>query len=192
MNQREPAFDLLARLFRYPRQDYRETVELCRQALLPDSSEAARLLARFAEEIAPLSLETLEEVFTQTFDLNPVCCLELGWHLFGENYDRGELLVKVRHELRRHGVAESTELPDHLTHVLPLLGRMPPAEADSFARALVWPALKKMQAGLEGKNNPFQRILQAVPALLDATVFPSTERIEIQAAICDPEEVAHE
>src|SRR6266568_3182701 len=56
-----------------------------------------------------------QELYVQTFEFNPACTLELGWHLFGENYERGEFLVRMREQLRRHGIAESNELPDHLT-----------------------------------------------------------------------------
>ena len=74
-----------------------------------------------------------QELYVQTFEFNPACTLELGWHLFGENYERGEFLVRMRDLLRRHGIAESTELPDHLTHVLALVGRLDHEEAAELA-----------------------------------------------------------
>ena len=85
---------------------------------LPDT--AAAELAMLAEKIGPMPLHERQELFIQTFDLSPVCSLEMGWHLFGENYDRGLLLVKMRQLLRLHEIAESTELPDHLTNGLRL------------------------------------------------------------------------
>ena len=33
----------------------------------------------------------IEETFTRTFDVNPACALEVGWHLFGEEYARGHV-----------------------------------------------------------------------------------------------------
>ena len=39
--------------------------------------------------------EQIQELYTRTFDINPVCTLEIGWHIFGEDYARGALLVKT-------------------------------------------------------------------------------------------------
>ena len=105
-----------------------------------------------------LSLEQLQELYVQTFDWNPATCLEIGWHLYGEQYDRGEFLVKMRQELRRHGLEESAELPDHLSHALRLAARMEPGEAEEFREKFVRPAVEKILPALNG--NPYQRLLR--------------------------------
>jgi nitrate reductase molybdenum cofactor assembly chaperone len=158
----------LAGLLTYPGADYRQRVEASFH--LADS-ECRSLVEKFAQSIEGLEVWELEELFTRTFDMNPVCSLELGWHLFGENYERGLLLVRVREELRRFGIHESAELPDHLTHVVELLGCMDHEEAADFAGACVLPALKKMIEALRGKGNPFENVLFAVEAFLRAQ-FP--------------------
>ena len=139
-------------------------------------SAVASGLAHFFGAIRPLSLHDVQELFIQTFDLSPVCSLEMGRHLFGENYDRGLLLVKMRQQLRDHGIAEGTELPDHLTYALRLLPCMQQEEASYFAEAVVLPALEKMLAAIHGKDNPYEHVLNAVRAAIRAD-FP-----EIQAA----------
>ncbi|HSB77103.1 MAG TPA: molecular chaperone TorD family protein, partial [Terriglobales bacterium] len=147
-------YNALADLFTYPGGEYRECVQ--------EYEHLEPALAQFKTEIAPLPTLELQELFTRTFDLNPLCCLEIGWHLFGENYERGAFLVRMRQELRRHGVAESTELPDHLSLVLRLLARMEAEQARDFAAACVLPALQKMLAAFSGAENPFQSLLLAV------------------------------
>ena len=173
--------ELLAELVTYPQAGYHEHVAECRSALAEAHPAVAPLLNDFAQATAPLSIEDLQELFTRTFDLNPVCSLEIGWHLFGENYDRGALLVKMRQELRRYGVAESAELPDHLTHVLTLLGHMEPERAQEFATTCVLPAVEKMFAAFGGKaegkesispealtpnRTPYLNVMQAIDAVL--------------------------
>lgn len=192
MENQTNSCDHLARLLSYPREDYQEAVQHCRQALSRELPEAASFLAKFAEAVQDKSAEELEELYTQTFDLNPACCLELGWHLYGENYERGELLVKVRSKLRRHGIAESIELPDHLTHVLPLLGRMDREEAGQFAASYLLPALEKMLASLAGKNNPFENVLQAVERLVQTQTSVKTQPAPRQEEVPATEGVAHE
>lgn len=159
-------YDALARLLGYPAEDTLGVAELCQAALAETVPEAAALLVRFAEKVQGLTTEELQELYTQTFDLNPVCSLEVGWQLFGENYSRGEFLVAMRQILRRLGIAESTELPDHLTHVLPALGRMSPREANRFAARHLLPALDKMLHGLAGKNCPYEWVLAAIQAVV--------------------------
>lgn len=161
-------YHAFAALLSYPEEDYRQHVA---SILSLGPAECLELLAQFADSIKGLQIWELQELFTRTFDMNPVCSLELGWHLFGENYERGLLLVRLREELRRFGIQESTELPDHLTHVLQLLDRMDHARAEDFAAACVLPALSKMIAAIEGKGNPYQPVLLAIQRLL-RTEFP--------------------
>ena len=161
-------FDLLAALLEYPGEDYRARAAACAPALERVQPDAATLLAEFSRRIAALSTEELQELYTQTFDLDPANSLDVGWHLFGENYARGEFLVKMRRLLRRFALAESTELPDHLPHALVVLGRMDPQEAGEFAQACVFPALEKMRAGFKDKDNPFENVLTAMARLLES------------------------
>ena len=153
----------LAGVLTYPGADYLERVHHC---VLAAPSAIAQRLERFARPLEKLTVTELQELFTQTFDLNPVCSLELGWHLFGENYDRGLLMVRIRGEMAQHGVAESGELPDHLTHALLLLDRMERERAADFAAAILLPALEKMLSAICGKGNPYQDLLEAVVALV--------------------------
>jgi nitrate reductase molybdenum cofactor assembly chaperone NarJ/NarW len=159
-------FEMLADLLRYPGEDYLPHVADCARVLAAGHPDAARLLEELAARLEGLTVERMQERFIESFDLSPVCSLEMGWHLFGENYDRGTLLVKMRQELRRYGLLESTELPDHLTHALALLGRMEPERAEEFAGACVLPALEKMLQALEGKENPMENIVQAIARVL--------------------------
>lgn len=163
-------FDELAEVLSYPREGYWKAVGRCRAAWEPVAPAAAQALARFLQGVTSRSLEELQELYVQTFELNPACALEIGWHWFGENYERGEFLVKVRQELRRAGVAESSELPDHLCHILRLLGRLPGPEASAFANRFVVPVLEKIQAALEAASSPFRHLFGAVSAALAAAL----------------------
>jgi nitrate reductase delta subunit len=142
-------FNLLARLFVYPDESYAAS---CRAAGLNG-------LADFAESI---STAQFQEQFTETFDWNPATALEIGWHLFGEDYARGEFLTRMRAELRRYGLQESGELPDHLTHVLALLGRLESDRADEFSRDFVSPAVGRLISALDERKSPFAIAMRAV------------------------------
>lgn len=176
MSRSDNPFDRLAELLAYPGPDLACAAEETRDLLEQREPEAAAHAAAFLEAVEPLSREELEELYTRTFDLNPVCALDVGWHLFGEAYERGAFLVRMRELLARTGLVEGTELPDHLTSVVPAFGRMEPEEAAGFAASHLRPALDKMLAGFQGKDNPYEHALRAVVALVAATV---SERVEV-------------
>ena len=152
----------LAYVLGYPDASLDERLGEALECLRRDAPDAAESLAVFQAAVTPLTAEQREELYTRTFDINPTCSLEIGWQLFGEEYHRGALLVRLRGELRRHGIEESTELPDHLTHVLSLLDRMTPDEAQAFAECCVIPAMDKMLAAFDESDNVYGHVLLAV------------------------------
>lgn len=169
MRDRTAIYHLFASLLEYPRAGYGELVERCRQVVGDAESDAAGRMAAFQSQTQALAGEDLEELYVRTFEHNPPCALEVGWHLFGENYDRGAFLVWMRAQLHHYQLAESAELPDHITHVLAVLGCMEDAEADCFARDCVLPALERLAAGLHGKDNPYEHAVAALRLVLTAS-----------------------
>jgi nitrate reductase delta subunit len=159
-------YEVLAGLFEYPSADYAERLSTCLQEMAPVSPQTAIVLDKFRNAIEGQSTEELQELFTRSFDLNPTCTLEIGWHLFGEDYQRGEFLVSMRQQLRAKGVQESLELPDHLTHALKVMARMDSGEASDFARRYLLPALEKMRAAWRQDGAAFGKLLESVFILL--------------------------
>jgi len=175
VSQLAEKYDRLAGLFRYPVPGYRKNAEQCRLLLAASEPAAGEMIGAFAGETADLSLDQMEELFTRTFDLNPECCLEVGWQLFGEKYNRGSFLVWMRQQLKTHELVEEVELPDHLTYVLMLLGRMERAEGDRFATEAVLPAMDRMLGGMKEKGNPFENVVRAAQSVLTVCHGPSRQ-----------------
>lgn len=139
-----------------------------------------RLVARFPGlegELAPLvelasrlGEGECEELYTRTFDGSSERALELGWHLHGENYARGVLLVRLRALLRQAGLDEGGELPDHVSNVLRLLGRVDETMARALVDNVLAPALDKALEGFDGgakaeraeTDNPYRKVLAAL------------------------------
>jgi len=122
----------------------------------------------------------MQELYVQTFVFNPACTLEIGWHIFGENYERGEFLVRMREQLRSHGIAESCELPDHLCHILLLLDRLDSEEAADLVGQFVLPALAKIKDALNG--SAYQDLVVATATRLEAD-YPDAPRRPVQFPI---------
>jgi nitrate reductase delta subunit len=124
------------------------------------------LFEAFALHLSLTPLTELEEAYTRTFDLNPSCCMDLGWHLFGEAYKRGHFLANLRTRLHQHGIAEGSELPDHLPTVLRLLPKLEKEDAEGLVRDCVLPALAKIRGNLGEAAGPYPLVLEAIELLL--------------------------
>lgn len=108
----------------------------------------------------------MEELYTRTFDIQAVCHLEVGYVLFGEDYKRGHLLVKMQGLHQEYGNDCGTELADYLPNILTLLPRMDHEEAGELVGKLVEPAVAKMIQGFKGDGNIYADILRSVSQVL--------------------------
>ncbi len=154
----------LAHLLSYPDSRYKQYLDDLIQSLGSDLA-TTRKLEPFSDFINQSEIKVVEELFTRTFDMNPATCLEVGWHLYGEDYKRGEFLAKMRRALVQEKVAESVELPDHMSHCLKLLANLELHEARGFAQEYLLPSISKILEGLE-QDNPFRYPIDALKSLL--------------------------
>ena len=153
-------------LLSYPGEQVIEACELLYIILQSELPDAATHIARFGSYVEQHESWELEEAYTSTFDVDPTCALEVGWHLFGEEYDRGLMLVRIREELRKYDLSESCELPDHLTHVLPLIAAMPEDEAQRFVKSCVQPAVLQMRESLSKSDSPYRSVIEALALVI--------------------------
>lgn len=136
---------LLAELFKYPAEDASEKVLECQEMLNSKYPEAGIILNRFSEYFLPLSQDLKEELYTKTFDVQPICYLDLGYVIFGEDYKRGTFLLHMKEEQRNLGRNCDPELPDNLYHVLHLLTVHPSVEfVNELVAKIIVPGVKKM------------------------------------------------
>jgi nitrate reductase molybdenum cofactor assembly chaperone len=159
--------DAFARLLTYPDQHTGQAAELLYIILAGEIDEAARAVAEFGGFLEQHENWEVEEAFTGTFDVNPTCALEVGWHLFGEEYARGLFLVRMREEMRKYELGESTELPDHISHVLAIVASMPEDKAAKFVTACVQPAVEKMNEALSDKDTPYRHVMAALASVME-------------------------
>ncbi len=184
MNSLISLYDNMSKLLGYPDEKYISDVRAFAENLksyrsnlsefennisqIEQIDSALKYLERFLDNIKNFTREEIEELYTHTFDINPLSSLEIGWHLFGETYERGIFLVRMRELLRKNKIEESSELPDHLTHVLLALSRMDSVESDEFALKFLFPAFNKMLEGFKGKGNYFEDLLLTFEMILRA------------------------
>jgi len=125
----------------------------------------------FVRAVENLSLSELQELYTRTFDLNPACALEVGYHLFGENYKRGEFLANLRETEAPFDLGQARQLPDYLPVLLRLLPKLQDQElrASLIAECLI-PAIEKMLTTFKDAGNPYRLLLETLVKALRAEV----------------------
>lgn len=160
-------YTTLATLLKYPAGEWAEGLKQAKALSSKPGSRLASPLSEFLSAVRSTSITRLQECYTQTFDLNPVCTLDVGHHLFGEDYKRGFFLAKLRETEEIHQIPLNRELPDYLPSVLLLLGRLPQGElrTDLIDLCLV-PAVEKMLQALSKSQSPYAHLIAAVEVLL--------------------------
>lgn len=167
-------FDLFAVLLEYPSTETIEQARDCLEQLKPTHPEAAEALEKFVRRLDQLSLEKMRELYTITFDMQPVCYPYVGYHLFGESYKRGAFMAQLNEAYHACEYSAGQELPDHLAVILRFLGLDAIHRAGEFCQTLLnsglMPALEKMlKVFSDNSENPYFGLLSALQLFLVAT-----------------------
>jgi nitrate reductase delta subunit len=169
----------LADVLEYPTAELGDRCAALSRLLEEDRPGASQAMRDFGESIQPLPLPQLEEIYAATFDVNPVCCLYVGYHVFGESYKRGAFMAQLNAEYRERGFEPGNELPDHLPVVLRYLAALDDAEhRSSLLEEAVRPALTRICKGFERTDNVYAKLVRSVvlalesPGLVPAKEYP--------------------
>ena len=165
--------DAFASCFEYPGPHTAGSARRVAKALRGHGSSydaSAAALLTLADHL-DADLHRAEERYTRMFDLKPTCTLNLGWHIFGENYDRGAMLVGLVGELDARGVEHRHDLPDFLPTLLRLLFRMEEREDRTIlGYSVIEPALTKINKLLEISDDPWPLLLRQLPGIIASEV----------------------
>ena len=137
------------------------------RALVGPADPGAEPLASFAAAARRTGLAAMQELYTDTFDLEPACAPYVGHQLLGEGPQRGPLLAKLAELHAADGFRPRDELGDHVAEVLAFLAvARPGAERDDLLRDGLLPTVDRMIAALAAAGNPYRELLLAILELL--------------------------
>lgn len=164
-------YDLFADLLEYPILATSLKAGHCYSRLQGFMPDAAGVLERFYSAIERQSLQKLEELYTVTFDMQPVCYPYVGYQLFGESYKRGAFMAQLNEAFHASGYSAGPELPDHLSTILHFLALDSVDRQGDFCQCLLneglRPALEKMiQTFGTQSENPYLGLLSALHLFL--------------------------
>lgn len=158
---------LFAELLDYPDSSLPlEATMLARQLahFPPDVTGPVQLFAAF---VGSHSVEALEELYTQTFDVSPATTLYVGYHLFGETPKRSVFMVRLQEAYEACGYSSDTELADHLGVILRFLSTAEDAEfVYPLLEECLLPVLSKVEKELKKTDSAYVLAIGPVRAFL--------------------------
>lgn len=206
MSTQTRILELFADLLEYPHSELNigASARRCSALVAQESPQAAAFLDDFAVFAERTPRDTIEEIFSATFDVNASCHPYVGYHMFGESYPRSLFMLELKQRFRDHGFDQGIELPDHIAVLLRFACACDDAEMrDEISRDAVLPTLPLMTMVPEsapvleeGEGAPpevfdigtdYRRVLQALqaimtvwygaPRLLNPVPIPDSERL---------------
>jgi len=143
-------YQLLSELFKYPDEKYLEKIIHCEKLISQNYHTAIDNFSIFSKYMSNANLDEREEIYTKTFDVQPICYLDLGYVIFGEDYKRGAFLLHMQTEQQKINNDCGTDLPDNISNVFSLISK---SEDQLFINELVSeiviPAVKKIISEFE-------------------------------------------
>ncbi|KGF83533.1 nitrate reductase [Massilia sp. JS1662] len=120
-------YRILSALLLYPEGDLVAALPELESGLpMPMRAQVAPLLTHLAEN----DMITLQQEYVQTFDRTPSHSLHLFEHIHGESRDRGQAMVDLMEEYKKHGLEmQGDELPDFVPLFLEFLSQLDDEEA---------------------------------------------------------------
>lgn len=122
-------YQALSALLLYPEQDLIDSLPEIEARLqgIPASASLHPLLNWLKQE----DLIALQENYVATFDRNPSHSLHLFEHIHGESRDRGQAMVDLMEEYKKHGLQMSgDDLPDYVPLFLEFLSQLDQAQTE--------------------------------------------------------------
>jgi nitrate reductase delta subunit len=165
LTEKANALAELAVAFEYPTADYIRSVLRWISTYKACFPVAAQTLQSFADAIAEYSTENLEEAYTRTFDMAPICSPYISGHIYGdENFERGTLLTALSERYNQASFSTGGELPDHLAVIMRFAPNMTEEELEELSEYCLSKPLDEMIKSLSG--NPYEHAMRAVSQLL--------------------------
>jgi nitrate reductase assembly molybdenum cofactor insertion protein NarJ len=160
-------YKLLAKLFTYPSEPLLPVLKQLESVANGLPSDAWMAFEGCIKLFADKPLYQLEEFYVETFLMNPVTSLDVGFVLFGQDLRRNQFLVNMQNEQQLAGNDCGIELADHLANVLNVLPFMQDEETrNELAKGLLMPAIADMHTRCANSSNNYQHPLALLLAVL--------------------------
>lgn len=158
---------ILAPLLEYPDDNTLSILDSIVEFLEKACPEAAKKIAKFNHGISENNKDSLEELFTRTFDIAPLLCPYVTAHIYGdENFDRGRLMSTLASKFEEKGFVLKGELPDHISVILKFAPYLDEEELDELNDFCLAEPVKQMHQTLKEADSPYSLVFDALSTIM--------------------------
>ncbi|MEK6663472.1 MAG: nitrate reductase molybdenum cofactor assembly chaperone [Pseudomonadota bacterium] len=172
------SYQALALLLTYPEQAWLAHLDEVEALLVeeaPTNAEAAPRLQALFSLLRESSLIELQQNYVATFDQNPSHSLHLFEHIHGESRDRGQAMVDLIEEYRKHDLEiDASELPDYVPLFLEYLSILPSEEAATLLGEAI-NVLALIGRKLHANGSPYHTVFDVLQTLSPVEAVPLPE-----------------
>jgi len=167
-------YRVLSALLMYPQSDLIENLSGLAGIMAARPSLHAPLLPLFSY-LADTRLIELQQNYVTTFDRNPSHSLHLFEHIHGESRDRGQAMVDLMEEYKKHGLQMTgDDLPDFVPLFLEFLGQQDEAESARLLSDAVH-VLAYIGRKLAANSSPYAGVFKVLEQLSPVAAEELTE-----------------
>jgi len=157
-------FQVLSALLQYPEQALLDSLPELDDELI-EASDIRRTLLPLFYYLAGTELIKLQENYVATFDRNPSHSLHLFEHIHGESRDRGQAMVDLMEEYKKHGLEmASDELPDYVPLFLEFLSQVDDEQAGRMLSDAIH-VLAHVGRKLKANGSPYAAVFDVLEQL---------------------------
>lgn len=168
-------YNAFAEIFKYPSTERENFVGEWRKMIWDRLPELGDKLEMFVTHVQGKTLAEQQEYYISTFDVQAICFLDIGYVLYGEDYNRGVFLANIKAEQEGANNDCGSELPDHLPNVLTLLTKMKDKSlTEELIVSMIEPALEKMIEAFRNDENVYKGMLEILLRIMQID-FPGSK-----------------
>jgi nitrate reductase delta subunit len=167
-------YQVLSALLLYPEAELIDNLPALAGEMAPQPSLHAPLLPLFAY-LADTRLIELQQNYVMTFDRNPSHSLHLFEHIHGESRDRGQAMVDLMEEYKKHGLMMTgDDLPDFVPLFLEFLSQQDETEAKRLLSDAIH-VLAHIGRKLAANDSPYAGVFAVLEGLSPVAAEELTE-----------------
>ena len=171
-------YQALALLLTYPEAPWLAHVDEVQALLVAETArngDAAARLRPLFDLLRETTLIELQQNYVATFDQNPSHSLHLFEHIHGESRDRGQAMVDLIEEYRKHDLEiDASELPDYVPLFLEYLSILPADEAAALLGDAI-NVLALIGRKLHANGSPYHAVFDVLQTLSPVAAQPLPE-----------------
>jgi len=172
------SYQALALLLTYPETEWLAHLDEIETLLIKEADRNGDAAPRLNELLTFLRDQTLLELqqnYVATFDQNPSHSLHLFEHIHGESRDRGQAMVDLIEEYRKHDLEiDVSELPDYVPLFLEYLSVLPAEESSALLGEAI-NVLALIGRKLHANGSPYHTVFDVLQILSPVAAQPLPE-----------------